>query len=142
LRKTHVTPPLAHRISDCILPVEDGIFNMASTTDRMFYGDGRHGEWILRDYIKKIKCTFVGCPNVAEADKVELFGLSLTSTSAAEARFDGLDAAQTATWATLKTAFNTKWPKEVVGGSGEVSTGDVRRDDGTRDAGRRDGGEG
>jgi hypothetical protein len=63
---------------------------------------------------KKIKHIFVGCLNVAEVDKVELFDLSLPSTSAAEAWFNGLDATQTAMWAALETAFNMKWPKEVV----------------------------
>ncbi|KAJ7934748.1 hypothetical protein B0H13DRAFT_1855039 [Mycena leptocephala] len=97
-----------------VFPAEDDISDMANNHDKMFYGDGRVGDWNPRDYIKKIKRTLVGRANVAEADKVELFGLSLASASVAEAWFDALDPTNTATWAALEIAFKKKWPKEVL----------------------------
>ncbi|KAJ7035432.1 hypothetical protein C8F04DRAFT_1182338 [Mycena alexandri] len=87
---------------------------MANDSNKMFYGDGQAGDWNPRDYIKKIKCGFVGKAGVKEADKVELFSLSLASTSVAESWFDALDPIHTATWAALEKEFNVKWPKEVL----------------------------
>ncbi|KAJ7270409.1 hypothetical protein C8J57DRAFT_1508444 [Mycena rebaudengoi] len=85
---------------------------MASTTDKMFYGDGRPGDWNPRDFLKKIKRGFFARANATDADKVQLFELSLASGAAAEAWFDGLSAADRVTWAALEAAFDTRWPKD------------------------------
>ncbi|KAF8198660.1 hypothetical protein K438DRAFT_1966628 [Mycena galopus ATCC 62051] len=82
--------------------------------DKMFYGDGRAGDWNPQDYLKKIKRLWLLRAGVSEADKVECFALLLASTGTAEKWFEGLDAAKTATWAALEAEFNRKWPKEVL----------------------------
>ncbi|KAJ6603400.1 hypothetical protein DFH09DRAFT_1354627 [Mycena vulgaris] len=104
------TPPIPPKIH---VNNDSDDIDMAGLNDKMFYGDGRVGDWNPRDYIKKIKRGFVGRTGVGENDKVEMFGLSLASSSAAEAWFDALPPADTASWAMLEAAFNKKWPKEA-----------------------------
>ncbi|KAK6984430.1 hypothetical protein R3P38DRAFT_2576036 [Favolaschia claudopus] len=86
---------------------------MAADNNKMFYGDGRAGDYNPHDYIKMIKRGFVTRANVSEANKVELFSLSLAASSEAEAWFDGLAANEKATWAALEGEFLKQWPKEA-----------------------------
>ncbi|KAK7033710.1 hypothetical protein R3P38DRAFT_2519578 [Favolaschia claudopus] len=86
---------------------------MAADNNKMFYGDGRAGDYNPHDYIKMIKRGFITRANVSEANKVELFSLSLAASSEAGAWFDGLGANEKATWAALEAEFLKQWPKEA-----------------------------
>ncbi|KAJ7440215.1 hypothetical protein B0H11DRAFT_2253171 [Mycena galericulata] len=82
--------------------------------EKMFYGDGRAGE-SPHDFKKRVMQKFMG-KGMNDAEKIEALGLGMASGSLADAWFD--DPARNATdktsWATMSTAFDTKWPKRAA----------------------------
>ncbi|KAJ7121808.1 hypothetical protein C8R43DRAFT_1136496 [Mycena crocata] len=101
------TPPTPPPVTD------DDTAEMTGSGDKMFYGDGRIGDYNPRDYLKKVKRDFFG-KTVSERGKVDLFGYLLASGHVAESWYDGLDDVQKATWAGLEAEFDKKWPKEAM----------------------------
>ncbi|KAJ7459534.1 hypothetical protein B0H11DRAFT_1924399 [Mycena galericulata] len=80
----------------------------------MFYGDGRAGE-SPHNFKKRVMQKFMG-KGMNDAEKIEALSLGMASGSLADAWFD--DPARNTTdktsWATISTAFDTKWPKRAA----------------------------
>ncbi|KAF9540436.1 hypothetical protein CPC08DRAFT_770794 [Agrocybe pediades] len=97
-------------------PVLDDGTEMSNTSGpRMFRGDGSAGDENPQDFINGVERMFLlRTTEVPEATKVRTFELYLKSGSVAKAWWLGLKAEEKADWASLRAAFNVRWPEKVV----------------------------
>ncbi|KAG6905709.1 hypothetical protein DXG01_001190 [Tephrocybe rancida] len=107
-----IAPPNSPQPKPCIITPPPDV-DMPEEKTTLFWGDiGRAGE-DPQDFINSVELRFIGKANATDTDRITTFRLSLKTGSDAHAWFKGLDDTTTATWTSLKTAFNLKWPEKV-----------------------------
>jgi hypothetical protein len=85
-------------------------------TPSLFSGNDENSQNFLQEVEKYIHTSRI----TDEATKVTLFSTFISAGSQADIWWDTLTAAQTASWADVKTAFQAHWPAIVVAAKSEL----------------------